>query len=126
MPATDGERVLLARAAQARDVLPDGLTERGFAVDVLAVYETVAAEPAPADLERIRAGAVDVITFTSSSTVTNFCDLVGPLPDPPPAVVSIGPVTSATAGERGLAVTTEADPHTIAGLVVAVRATLGR
>jgi uroporphyrinogen III methyltransferase/synthase len=125
-PATDGERVLLARAAQARDVLPDGLDERGYTVDVLAVYETVAAEPDPADLARIRAGDVDAVTFTSSSTVTNFCDLVGELPAPPPAVVSIGPVTSATAGARGLRVTAEADPHTIEGLLAAVVDGLGQ
>jgi uroporphyrinogen III methyltransferase/synthase len=124
-PATTGERVLLARAAQARDVLPEGLVARGYEVDVLAVYETVTADPDPADLERIRAGEVDALTFTSSSTVTNFCDLVGPLPTPAPAVISIGPVTSGTAGERGLRVTAEADPHTIAGLVAAVVRTLG-
>jgi uroporphyrinogen-III synthase len=68
---------------------------------------------------------VDAITFTSSSTVTNFCDLVGDLPDPVPPVVSIGPVTSATARERGLTIAAEADPHTIDGLVDAVVATLG-
>jgi uroporphyrinogen III methyltransferase / synthase len=68
----------------------------------------------------VRAGAVDAITFTSSSTVTNFCDLVGSLPDPQPFVVSIGPVTSETARARGLEVHVEADPHTIDGLVAAV------
>ena len=66
-------------------------------------------------------GAVDAITFTSSSTVDNFCAAVGgSLPDPQPRVVSIGPVTSATARERGLRVDVEADPHTIDGLVEAL------
>jgi uroporphyrinogen III methyltransferase/synthase len=123
-PALSGERVVLARAEQARDVLPEGLERLGYAVEVLPVYRTVAATPDPADLERVRAGEVDAITFTSSSTVTNFCDLVGGLPDPAPEIVSIGPVTSDTARARGLTVTAEADPHTIDGLVTALLATL--
>jgi uroporphyrinogen-III synthase len=123
-PATAGERVLLARAEQARDVLPDGLAAKGFTVDVLPVYRTVRAEPDEAELARIRAGDVDAITFTSSSTVSNFCDLVGPLPDPQPLVVSIGPVTSTTARDRGVRVDAEADPHSIDGLVAALLAAL--
>jgi uroporphyrinogen III methyltransferase/synthase len=120
-----GARILLARAEQARDVLPAGLEARGFAVDVLPVYRTVVGTPAPADLERLRAGAVDAVTFTSSSTVTNFCEMVGALPEPAPLVVSIGPVTSATARDRGLAPDIEADPHTVDALVDAVVDALG-
>ncbi len=118
-------RVLLARAEVARDVLPDGLAEKGYDIDILTVYRTVMGAPDPAGLAQFRAG-VDAITFTSSSTVTNFCDLAGPLPDPQPVVVSIGPVTSATARARGLRVDAEADPHTIEGLVTALVATLHR
>jgi uroporphyrinogen-III synthase len=80
--------------------------------------------PDPDALARVRAGDVDALTFTSSSTVTNFCDAVGPLPDPQPLVVSIGPVTSMTARDRGLRVDSEADPHTIDGLVEALTAAL--
>src|SRR5262245_1252098 len=120
-PGAPGERVLLARAEQARDVLPDGLAERGYTVEVLAVYRTVREDPAPDVLERVRAGAVDAITFTSSSTVKNFCEVAGALPDPQPPVVSIGPVTSATARELGLRVDAEATEHTIDGLVAALR-----
>ena len=119
-PGSPGERVLLARAEQARDVLPEGLGERGHAVDVLAVYRTVQAEPEAGLLEHVRAGDVDALTFTSSSTVNNFLDVVGPATDAGPLVVSIGPVTSATARERGLRVAAEADPHTIDGLVAAI------
>jgi uroporphyrinogen III methyltransferase/synthase len=114
------ERVLLARAEKARDVLPEGLEARGYAVDVLPVYRTVRAVPTPEELERVRTGAVDAITFTSSSTVSGFCTVVGPLPDPQPRVVSIGPVTSRSAVERGLRVDFEADPHSIDGLVDAL------
>jgi uroporphyrinogen-III synthase len=112
--------LLLARAEQARDVLPEGLAARGYEVDVLPVYRTVRADPEPRHLAQVREGRVDAITFTSSSTVTNFCDVAGPLPDPQPLVVSIGPVTSATARDRGLRVDAEADPHTIDGLVAAL------
>ena len=119
-PDGHGERVLIPRAERGRDVLPEGLTARGYAVDVLAVYRTVRRAADDATLERIRAGRVDTITFTSSSTVTNLCDLLGSVPDPQPTVVSIGPATSETARARGLAVDVEADPHTIEGLVRAV------
>ncbi len=123
-PAGAG-RVLVARAEVARDVLPEGLAGKGYEVDVLTVYRTLMAAPDPAALAQLRAG-VDAITFTSSSTVTNFCDAVGALPEPHPVVVSIGPVTSATARGHGLRVDAEADPHTIEGLVTALVATLRR
>jgi uroporphyrinogen III methyltransferase / synthase len=119
-PSRDGARVLLARAEQARDALPAGLRERGYAVDVLPVYRTVAAASHPDALDRVRRGGLDAITFTSSSTVTNFCNLFGDLPDPQPLVASIGPVTSRTALERGLRVDVEAEDHTIDGLVSAL------
>jgi uroporphyrinogen III methyltransferase/synthase len=119
-PVARGERVLIARAEQGRDVLPDGLAARGYAVDVLPVYRTVPAPADPALLTRLRAGGVDAIAFTSSSTVANLCDAWGTVPDPQPIVVSIGPITSDTARTRGLRVDVEADPHTIDGLVEAL------
>lgn len=125
-PSSAGESVLLARAETARDVLPEGLTERGYQVDVLPVYRTVRAVPDPDQVGRVRAGEVDALTFTSSSTVMNFCEALGTLPDPLPPVVSIGPVTSATARELGLTVTAEAGVHTIDGLVATVVEALGK
>ena len=67
-----------------------------------------------------------VCSAASASTVRNFVDLVGPLPDPPPRVVSIGPVTSATARELGLRVDAEATEHTIDGLVATLTSLFGR
>ena len=125
-PDAPGARVLLARAEQARDVLPDGLAARGYAVEVLPVYRTVTAAPDADALTTVRSGAVAAVTFTSSSTVRNFVDLVGPLPDPPPRVVSIGPVTSDTARELGLTVDAEAAEHTIDGLVTTLTSLFGR
>ena len=80
-----GARVLLARAEQARDVLPDGLAERGYAVDVLAGLPHGAGHARSDAASRGSAPAtVDAITFTSSSTVDNFCAALGPRPDPQP------------------------------------------
>ena len=123
-PAVAGERVLLVRAEQGRDVLPEGLAASGYAVEVLPVYRTVRAEPDTDVLARVQAGNVDAITFTSSSTVDNLCDLLGapfnPQAEPQPVVVSIGPATSDTARARGLRVDVEAADHTIDGVVAAL------
>jgi uroporphyrinogen III methyltransferase/synthase len=114
----EGKPVLVARAAESRDVLPEALRERGGDVDVIALYETVAEPPAPDALEA--AQEADYVTFTSSSTVRNFIAAVdGRLP-PHARVVSIGPVTSEAAREAGLNVAVEAERHDPEGLVEAL------
>lgn len=114
-------RVLLARAAVARDVLPEGLAAKGWRVDVVEAYRT---EPMPLDEPTAAAIAdAEMVTFTSSSTVTNFLDALGRAPRataPPPVVAAIGPVTAETARAAGLEVAAEASVHTIDGLVDAV------
>jgi uroporphyrinogen III methyltransferase / synthase len=113
-----GKPVLVARAAEARELLPNALRERGAEVDVVALYETVAETPDPAELERAR--DADFVTFTSSSTVRNFLE-ASPNGIPEGAkVVSIGPVTSEAAREAGLTVDVEAERHDIDGLVEAL------
>ena len=114
-----GRRLLLARAALARDVLPDGLRAAGWDVDVVDAYRTIPATVT--DEQRAMASAADVVTFTSSSTVDRFLELVG-RDALPPVVACIGPITAATARERGLTVEVEAEVHTIAGLVDALSA----
>jgi uroporphyrinogen III methyltransferase/synthase len=110
--------VLVARAADARDVLPDALRERRAKVDVVALYETVAEEPDPEAVEA--ASSADYVTFTSSSTVRNFVAAIGGgFPDRA-RVVSIGPVTSEAAREAGLTVDLEAESHDLDGLVEAL------
>jgi uroporphyrinogen III methyltransferase/synthase len=118
----DGGRVLLARAAVARDVLPDGLRGLGWDVDVVDAYRTRSGHPGDAALTS--AGQADAITFTSSSTVTNYLDVAG-MERVPPIVACIGPVTAATARDHGLDVTVEASEHTIDGLVDALMSVLG-
>ncbi len=114
----EGKRVLIPRAAEARDVLPDGLRERGADVDVVPLYDTVG-EPLEAGVVEALEGA-DYVTFTSSSTVTRFLEAAGDGVPNGARVVSIGPVTSATARERGLEVHVEAERHDIDGLVEAL------
>jgi len=110
-------RVLLVRAAVARDVLPEGLRARGWEVDVVQAYRT---EAAPIDdRRRVSLATADLITFTSSSTVTRFLDAAG-RESLPPVVATIGPVTSATARERGVRVDIEAEVHSIDGLIDAI------
>jgi uroporphyrinogen III methyltransferase / synthase len=115
-----GKPVLVARAAEARDVLPDALRERGANLDVVALYETVREDPAPEALEA--AMEADYVTFTSSSTVRNLMAVLdGRFPERA-RVVSIGPVTSETAREAGLEVHAEAERHDPDGLVEALLA----
>jgi uroporphyrinogen-III synthase len=133
-----GKRVLLARAKVARDVIPRELRKLGAQVDVVEAYETVVPQ---SSRQRLRAalaspqGRPDWITFTSSSTVRNFVALldesrgrVGPVHTSTGltrhlkgvSLASIGPVTSSTLRELGLAVDVEAAEYTIPGLIKAI------
>lgn len=118
----EGRRVLLPRAAEARDVLPEGLEARGAMVDVVEAYRTEAVEEGADELrERLAAGEVDLLTFTASSTVRNFAETVGS--DVGRARVAvIGPVTATTARELGIRVDAVAEEYTIPGLVDACAA----
>jgi uroporphyrinogen III methyltransferase / synthase len=113
-----GKPVLVARAAEARDVLPDALRERGAEVDVVALYETVRESPAPEEIDA--AMSADYVTFTSSSTVRNFLEVTGGRVPEGARIVSIGPVTSETARESGIGVTVEASRHDPEGLIDAL------
>jgi uroporphyrinogen III methyltransferase/synthase len=113
----EGRRVLVARAAEARSVLPDSLRERGARVDDVALYDTVA-EPL-GDSERAALERATYVTFTSSSTV-RFLLESGVRPPAGARIVSIGPITTGTAEEHGLTVDVEAERHDIDGLVEAL------
>jgi uroporphyrinogen III methyltransferase/synthase len=116
-------RVLLARALEAREVLPTELRALGAIVDVVPVYRTVLATPEPLALARMAEGA-DVITFASSSTVRHFVELTAGIGRDAlldrAVVASIGPITSATARELGMEVTIEPGDYTIPALVEAI------
>jgi uroporphyrinogen III methyltransferase/synthase len=111
-------RALIARAADARDVLPQALRDRGAVVNVMALYETVAEPLADSELEAV--GRADFVTFTSSSTVRFFLDAAGSRLSAQARLVSIGPVTSAALRERGHEPHVEASRHDIDGLVQAL------
>jgi uroporphyrinogen III methyltransferase / synthase len=114
------KRVLIARAAEARDVIPEHLEGRGAEVDVVALYETVREEPGAEAIDA--AQAADYVTFTSSSTVRNLTEALGDRFPRDARIVSIGPVTSEAAVDAGLEVDVEAERHDIDGLVSALLA----
>jgi uroporphyrinogen III methyltransferase / synthase len=116
----EGRRVLVARAAEARDVLPDALRERGAEVDVVALYETVREQPGGEAIEA--AQSADYVTFTSSSTVTNLTEALGDSFPAGARIVSIGPVTSDAVRAAGLEVDVEAERHDVDGLLAALLA----
>jgi uroporphyrinogen III methyltransferase/synthase len=118
-------RVLLPRAREAREVLPERLRAAGATVDVVEAYRTVL--PPEEDQERIRQlvrdRAVDVLTFTASSTVRQLVEIVGPSAPEllrPCTLASIGPITTETAEGLGLRVDVTASRYTVAGLVQAL------
>jgi uroporphyrinogen III methyltransferase/synthase len=114
-------RVLLAGAADARDVLPSGLRALGAKVDEIPIYRTVLDGRGAATVAaRLSAGEIDLVTLTSSSTAQLFVDAVGPDEARAAPAASIGPVTSRTARSLGLRVDIEAGEATIAGLVEAI------
>ena len=120
-----GKKIVLPRAAEARDILPRTLREWGAEVDVVEAYRTI---PAKNDISRLHQellqGEIDVITFTSSSTVKNFSglfsgeDMKGLLSSS--AVACIGPITKKKAEEAGIRVDVVAQEYTIPGLTRAI------
>lgn len=118
-----GDNILIPRAAVARELLPAALSATGANVDVVPAYETIMGDLAADDLnEQLKKGDIDVITFTSSSTVVNLLKIV-------PAVellknvrlAAIGPVTAETMGKYGLRADIVAEEYTIEGLVESIR-----
>jgi uroporphyrinogen-III synthase len=120
-----GKRVLLCRAEVARDVIPTELRKAGARVDVVEAYRTVLPKASQAKVRKLLSSEkqrIDAIVFTSSSTVKNFVDLAGKNADLKGiALVSIGPVTSATLREHRLKPTVEARPYTMTGVVRALK-----
>lgn len=121
-----GKRILLARAKVARDVLPKGLRRMGAEVDVVEVYRTVKPKGGSRRLRRLLTEErIDAITFTSSSTVNHFVELLknedlkklfkGT------AIACIGPVTARTAGKWGMKVDIQPEQYTIPALAQAIK-----
>ncbi len=123
-----GQRVLLARAEDARPELVEGLRALGAHVDELPLYRSELPEPDAEVLAQLRSGQIDIVTFTSSSTVRHLVQMLGGDVEclRKAVVACIGPVTAKTAEELGLRVDVMASEHTVAGLVRAIRERLGR
>lgn len=123
-------RILLPRAREARDVLPEGLRRQGAHVDVVVAYETrMDRGDAEALRQSLRARELDLLTFTASSTVRNFVQALTDGEDRAVAEIAsgipiavIGPVTASTLRQYGLTPTIVAGEHTLPGLVAAIEA----
>ncbi len=119
-----GKRVLLPRAKVARDVIPKGLSKMGALVDVVTAYRTVNSGRKIEELEGlIGEGKVDVITFTSPSTIIHFMDIMGEdykIPDSI-RVACIGPVTVTAAKKLGIRVDIVQETYTVPGMVEAIK-----
>lgn len=121
-----GSRILIPRAEVAREILPQQLRELGAIVDVIPVYRTIAPAVDVASLpEQFRDGQVAAVTFTSSSTVHNFVELLGGRDAVRPllagaVVACIGPITACTAKEYGLTVTVMPTENTVPALAEAI------
>jgi uroporphyrinogen III methyltransferase/synthase len=119
------KRVLLPRAKEARPILPVELVKMGAVVNEIPVYQTEqASENVDELVKRLEKGSIDIVTFTSSSTVKNFRAV---LPDDrfdslmeKVTAASIGPITSDTARELGFKVDITAQDFTIPGLCEAI------
>ncbi len=121
----NGKRILLARAKKARDILPRGLRKMGGEVDVVEAYRTVKPKGGSKRLRQLLTdGKIDVITFTSSSTVNHFVELLQKEDLKKRlkgiAVACIGPVTSKTAKGWGMKVQIQPKEYTIPGLTKAI------
>ena len=120
-------KILLPRAAKAREVLPEDLKKMGFEVDVVPAYQTIKPDQDTAIVaEMLREGRIHMVTFTSSSTVTNFLSMMDQhdrtLRDclTGVTIACIGPVTAKTAKENGLNVTLTPKEYTIDSLTDAI------
>ena len=119
-----GDKVLLPRAKEAREVLPETLRKLGAEVDVITAYETVAVcDNADELIAALQNKEVDMVTFTSSSTVTNFLKVLGGKKEllEGVACAAIGPVTAATCNKNGITPAVTAGTFTIAGLTDAIK-----
>ncbi len=119
-----GQRFLIPRATVAREILPEQLRKMGAIVDVAPAYQTVLpSQPVDTLEKRLKEGSIDVITFTSSSTVTNFLTLIGKklLPEIKKVTIAcIGPITAKTAREAGLNVKIMPEQYTVSSLMDAI------
>ena len=121
--AVKGKKFLLVRSDIGRNTLPEGLKEAGAAVDQAAFYSTQTAELKPAAVDMLKKGKIDIITFTSSSTVVGFfTQISGDELGEKTKIASIGPQTSMAIKNHGRIPDIEAVEFTTAGLAEAIRA----
>jgi uroporphyrinogen III methyltransferase/synthase len=119
-----GKKMLLARAEKARDILPEMLKASGAEVDIVPVYRTILPKANKDEFKKLLDQGIDIITFTSSSTVKHLVEIFYPEPlarlTEGINIACIGPITAQIAKEFGLNVTIIPKVYTIRGLVKAI------
>ena len=122
-----GVRILVPRAARAREILPEQLRKMGARVDVVDAYKTISPTGDTAGIrEMLEEGTIDMVTFTSSSTVTNFVKMFGSREElahewmKRVSVACIGPITADTARDQGFSVDLIPSDYTIEALTQAI------
>lgn len=120
-----GKRILVPRAKEAREVLPEKLAEQGAQVDIVAAYQTCIEDLDTHHIkDLLQQGEIDVITFTSSSTVRNFVELIGDIGQTEghsrTKIACIGPITAQTASEHGMTPDIVAKEYTVEALAAAI------
>ncbi len=123
-----GERILLPRALKAREILPEMLDQAGATVTIAPVYQNVPPQGRKDELrERLENGTIELVTFTSSSTVDNFLTMVDASSDEelhrlmdPVTIAVIGPITADTVQKHGLKVDIQPKQYTIADMVASI------
>lgn len=117
-----GKKILLARAEKAREILPEALKKMGAQIDVVPTYKTVLPKDKKGEVKNIFREGIDVVTFTSSSTVLHLAELldgdISLLKDV--AIACIGPVTKSTAEDLGLKVDIIPSTYTTDALIKAI------
>ena len=125
MQALAGCRILLPRAKEAREVLPEALSAAGAVVDIVPCYRTIRGEPDPAIIDQIKSALPDMLVFTSPSAVRSFVEILGKNDGIDillrSAVAVIGPITAATAESFGKSPDIMPEKNTIASLLASIR-----
>lgn len=123
-----GKSVLVPRALEARDAIITGLEAKGARVEAVPAYRTVRDDRCADRLRELAAsGEMDIVTFTSPSTVKHFLEILGDVPVPESAIIAcIGPITADAACEKGMRVDIVADEFTTSGLVEAIVSRFGQ
>jgi uroporphyrinogen III methyltransferase/synthase len=124
-----GKKILLPRAKEAREVIVEKMIEKGASINAVTAYQTQMEDSDAINInELLKKNGIDIITFTSSSTVRNFIQLTENFVQKPdgPKIACIGPITAQTASEHGMTPDIVANENTIEALAASIAEIFGK